>query len=255
MRSWASATTLAGIVMLSATSSSAAPEDPGSLLTDYQALLEWQFSTTPSPLPATGIRWQLDTATWELGQGEIWTQRRTSGGQVTGFVFRGAGRFQISVPDPIELRQLRRFAEDPNLEALGLHFDALVVRVVGLPWIEDLPTGAGKTFAPHPLARDRHDHWLLFRGLDADSRVVAALARQGDLYLRVDMRTLERGWMSYEFDLQRPEEISLEWFNAKFNAGESWLSLDRAEDGTETGQPSGSFLPRVDIDRIGTPPI
>lgn len=80
---------------------------------DYHGLLQWEFSSSPIELPAEGLHWQVDTARWRLDSGRIWLQRPTSGGQVTGFVFEGSGRFEMEVPDPIELRQLRRFAENP----------------------------------------------------------------------------------------------------------------------------------------------
>ena len=250
MRSWANGPAVAVIVLLGVAPASTETGDLNPLLTDYSDSQEWSFSSSPTELPADGVHWQHDTAEWDLDAGQLWLQRPTSSGQVTGLVFRGSGRFRMTVPDPVELRQLRRFAEEPELEVLEETFDALVVRVVGLPLLDDLPSSSGPSHTVHPLARDRHDHWLVFRGFDADARVVAALARQDDLYLRLDMRTLDRGWMTYEFDDQRSEEISVEWFNSRFSATESWLSLDRAEDRTAQGRPSGKYRPRIDIEFV-----
>ena len=250
MRSWARARLIPIIALLGVAAAHAETGHSDSLQADYQSLLEWMFSSAPSALPSDGVAWKLDTAAWELDQGQVWYQRPTSGGRITGLVFQGSGRFHMSVPDPVELRQLRRFAADAELETLDEEFDALVVRVVGLPWIEDLPAVTGSDYTNHPLARDRHNHWLVFSGHDADSRVVAGLSRPEDIYLRVDMRTLERGWMTYEFDLLRGEEISLEWFNSKFSVTESWLSLDQAEDRTESGRPSNKQRPRIDIEFV-----
>jgi len=224
--------------------------DPRPTLEDYENLREWAFSASPADLPAEGLHWQIDTAEWHLDSGRIWLQRPTSSGQVTGFVFEGSGRFEMAVPDPVELRQLRRFAEDPQLESLVESFDALVVRAVGAPFMETLPVASGSSYDRLPLARNRREHWLTLRQLDVDSRVVAALSRTTDRYLMVDMRTAERGWLTYEFDHQRAEEISVEWFNPKYDFLEQWLSLDRPEERLADGRPSGRRFPEIDIEHV-----
>lgn len=219
-------------------------------LADYQALLEWRFSTSPIMVPADGLHWQLDTAEWHLDSGEIWPQRPTSEGQVTGFVFKGSGRFQMTVPDPVELRQLRRFAKDPELDALAETFDALVVRGVGLSLVEQWPSAAGSTYTPNPLAKDRHEHWLALRRYDVDARILLALERAEDSYIRIDMRTRERSWLTYDFDAWRDEEIAVEWFNPAYDLLEHWLSLDRPEDRDPDGRPTGKRRAIIDIDHL-----
>lgn len=108
----------AGIISLA--SSSVAQEGVDPRLRDYESLLEWSFSSAPITVPADRFHWQLDTAEWHLESGQIWLQRPTSEGHITGFVFRGSDRF----------------AKDPDLGALQETFDALVVRGVGLPPFE-----------------------------------------------------------------------------------------------------------------------
>ena len=141
MRSWARARLTPIIALLGVAAAHAETGHSDSLQADYQSLLEWMFSSAPSALPSDGVAWKLDTAAWELDQGQVWYQRPTSGGRITGLVFQGSGRFHMSVPDPVELRQLRRFAADAELETLDEEFDALVVRVVQV--IEELPGDTG----------------------------------------------------------------------------------------------------------------
>jgi hypothetical protein len=229
---------------------SPAAESPHPLTRDYQDLQEWVFTSSPIDLPEEGLHWRVDTAEWHLDDGQIWLQQPTSAGHVTGAVFRGSGRFKMTVPDPVELRQLRRFAEDPDLEALEGEFDALVMRVVGSPLVAELPVPQGADYTPHPLARDRHDHWLVSRGFDVDARIAAGLGRSQDTYIRIDIKTVKWGWLTYQFDGHRMEEVSVEWFNSDFGTLESWLSLDRREDRRPDGRPSGSRRPIIDIQHV-----
>jgi len=237
-----------GICSLASTT--VADEDIHPRLADYESLLEWSFSSSPITVPTEGIHWQLDTAEWHLDSGQIWLQRPTLEGHITGLVFKGSGRFQMTVPDPVELRQLRRFAKDPELDALEETFDALVVRGVGLPFVEQWPSAAGSTYTTHSLAKDRHEHWLALRRYDIDARVLLALQREEDSYVRIDMRTDERSWLTYDFDDWRDEEIALEWFNPAYDVLEHWLSLDRLEDRDPDGRPTGKRRPIVDIDHL-----
>lgn len=219
-------------------------------LEDYQDLREWVFTSSPVDLPAEGVHWQHEGATWHLDTGKVWIQRPTPSGQITGFAFEGKGRFEMEIPDPIELRQLRRFAEDPELETLSETFDALVARAVGIPILEELPASSSSSYASLPLARDRREHWLTMRRVDIDARIVAALDRATDQYSMVDMRTTSRGWLTYVFDHQLSEEISLQWFNPRYDTLELWLSLDRAAERMPDGRPSGKSYPPIDISHV-----
>ncbi len=172
-------------------------------------------------------------------------------GHLTGFVFRGSADFRMTVPDPQELRQLRRFARDPELEHLEGSFDALVVRGVGMTPLDELPKPtAAARYSANSLAKQRHQHWLALRGFDVDARVVAALGSSQDAYVRVDMKTREHGWLTFDYDPRRPEEIVVEWFNPAYSVLESWLSLDRQADRLPTGRPSAEPRPTLDIEHV-----
>ena len=157
----------------------------------------------------------------------------------------------MAVPDPQELRQLRRFAREPELEHLEGSFDALVVRGVGMTPLDELPQPtAAAQYSDNSLAKRRHQHWLALRGFDVDARVVAALGSSQDAYVRVDMKTREHGWLTFDYDPRRPEEIVVEWFNPAYSVLESWLSLDRQADRLPTGRPSAEPRPTLDIEHV-----
>lgn len=123
---------------------------------DYQRLQAVRFTSQPTPIPEGGIRWSLDTATWELVSGTLWLQEPTSEGAVTGLVFEGTGRFRMTVPDPFERAQLRRFTRRPNLEALEETFTQMVLRASGEEPLASLGTPPeGAAYAEHRLARER----------------------------------------------------------------------------------------------------
>ena len=228
-----------------------ASESAHTLLVDYSGLQEWAFASQSAALPAHGLHWQTDVAEWHLDSGRIWLQRPTSDGHVTGLVFKGSGRFKMAVPDPVELRQLRRFADEEELQDLQVTFDAMVLRGVDLPPLLALqPFDDGARFATHSLARQRHQHWLTLRGFDVDARVITALGSRGDTYLRADMKTDKHGWLTFDYDDRRAEEILVEWFNPAFSVLESWLSLDRESDRLTTGRPKSDPKPRIDLEHV-----
>lgn len=227
-----------------------AAQAPDSLHDDYDRLQRWRFRTEPIAVPAGGVRWSVEGATWTFDSGRFWLEEPTSGGAVTGLVFEGKGRFQMQVPDQSELVQLRRFARRPDLAALDEPFSSLVLRTSGempLDLTKNPPAGA---FEVNKLARDRHEHWLTQRLHDADARIVAALATPGDRYLRADMKTDGLGWLAWDYDAQRMEEIHLESFNTTYPALEVWLSLDRPEERDERGRPASRWQPAIDIEHV-----
>ena len=217
---------------------------------DYDLLQRWRFRSQPIAVPAGGVRWSDEGGSWTLETGKIWLQEPTSGGVVTGLVFEGKGRFQMAVPDAIELAQLRRFTLKPDLAAIDEPFSQLVLRAAGdLPLKAlEIPPAAG--FEVNKLARDRHTQWLTQRIFDADARVLAALLTPGDRYLRTDMKTGGFGWLTYEYDGRRMEEIRLLHFNTTFPAEEVWLALDRPADRDAQGRPGSRWQPAVDIQDV-----
>ena len=111
-----------------------------------------------------------------------------------------------------------------------------------------LPPASG--FAVNKLARERHEQWLTQRIFDADARVVEALASPGDRYLRADMKTAGFGWLAFDYDAQRLEEIRLESFNTAHPVTEVWVSLDRPAERDARGRPTSRWNPAVDVEHF-----
>lgn len=220
--------------------------------TDYEALQEWRFATRPVELPPEGLSFAVDDiARWELVSGSLYPMRPLLDGTVTGLVFEGEGRLSVDVPDPVELRQLRRFAEEPRLERLEEVFRTLVLRWAGAglpPELTGLTAPAGP-FGPSKVAAARQDHWLRRRFFDVDARILAALGTPGDSVLRADMDTEDRKWLTFTWDASRPEEIAVEREHPR-GLIESWLSLDRAADRLPTGRPGSARRPLLDLTHV-----
>lgn len=221
-------------------------KDPPPAPKEYLDLQRWQYQASPQAVPSGGLGWELEGASWTLESGRLWLAEPV-GGAATGLVFEGRGRFRMAVPDPVELAQLRRFTRRPELMEIDEPFTALVLRTAGeLPIQVSAPSGGG--FREHRLVRERHEHWLTQRLFDADARVFAASKTPGDRFLRVDVRTRAFGWLTFDYDARRLEEIRLEAFNSAFTYTESWLSLDRAADRDPRGRPAGRRPPAMAID-------
>lgn len=211
---------------------------------DYATLKEWRFSSSAVGLPSAGLDWAAGGARWELASGEIRLQQPTSAGVVTGMVFRGQGRFRLEIDDPVELRQLRRFAEDEGLDAIDEAFTELVLRADDVSsWLDPPAVAAG--YSPHGQARERHDHWLRMHGHDADSEALGAALVPGSRYLRADMKTETYGWLTFDFDSRRRETVHLDRYKPSESYVESWLSLPDpgASERSETG-------PVIDIEHV-----
>jgi len=222
-------------------------QSPGSVKADYDLLQRWRFRTEPIAVPAGGIRWSDEGGAWTLESGRIWLQEPTSTGAVTGLVFEGKGRFEMAVPDPIELAQLRRFAQKPDLANVDEPFSSLVLCTAGELPLKGIQIPPAKGFEVNKLGRERHLQWLTQRFFDADSRVVQALVNPNDRYLRVDMKTSDFGWLTYDYDAQRLEEIRLFSFNTTYPAEEAWLALDRPADRDSRGRPNSHLKPAIDV--------
>lgn len=216
-------------------------KDPPAPPQEYLDLQRWQYQATPQTVPAGGLKWEMEGASWSLESGKLWVEE-----SATGLVFEGKGRFRMAVPDPIELAQLRRFTQKPELQEIDEPFTALVLRTAGpLPASLAAPAGG---FKEHKLARERHEHWLTQRLFDADARVLAGLKTPGDRFLRVDVKTQGFGWLTFDYDAQRLEEIRLETFNAAYAYPETWLSLDRAADRDRRGRPAHGHARAIDVE-------
>ena len=222
-------------------------------MADYRAMQEWAFEVRESELPAGGLSFQVDdVARWELSSGRIRRMRPLADGTVTGLVFEGDGRFVVEVPDPVELRQLRRFAEEGGLERLDERFTTLVLRWAG----EGAPAPLARLavpegpFATHRAAAERHLHGLRSRSADIDSRVIAARGMPGDSLLRADMDTPSRAWITFTWDALQPEEIEVERHHPGFGVVESWIALDRSADRLPDGRPGPTRRAVLDITEV-----
>jgi hypothetical protein len=221
---------------------------------DYQALQQWRYRKETVNVPAEGLRWSFAGASWELQSGKLWLAEPTADGTVTGIVFEGKGRFHMDVPDPVEKRQLRRFAKKPDLEAVDEPFSSFVLRMAGdvpVPTVPPLTNAPASGFTVQSLARDRHMQWLTERLDDEDARILAALDTPGDRVLRVEMKTDSFGWLTWDFDGRRMEPVRLISFNTTFPAQEVWVSLDpQGRDPENRRRIDRDWTPAVDIEHV-----
>jgi hypothetical protein len=226
-----------------------AAQTPPEMRADYERLQARRYRTDPHAVPAGGLRYGFEGASWELSSGRLWLGEPTAQGAVTGLAFEGKGRFRLDVPDALELAQLRRFARRPQLQALDLTFTSCLVRSAGPPpFLSPPAAGRAPVFAPLKLAVERQEHWLTERGFDVDARVLAALATPGDVYLRVDMKTDEFGWLTFDYDGRRMEEIRVESYNFTYPWTEVWLALDRPSERDARGR--ATSRPRHPLDLL-----
>jgi peptidase M1-like protein len=207
--------------------------DPAKAAADYASLQKWQYTTTAVPItsPVTISR---DTATWTLTSGSIYLMQ-PAGGRSTGLVFEGSGRFIMTVPDPFELAQLRRFAQNPALLTIDEPFTQLVLRTSDDAIDSRFHPAANAVYARNPIADGRQNHWLIDLRTDIDARILAAAATPNALQMEAAMKTGGFDWLDYDYDSSRDEEIELIHFRQVMP--EIWLSLDRAEDRAPDGRP------------------
>jgi len=222
-----------------------AANDAASAATDYAQLQKWQFATNAQSLaqPVTITR---DTATWTFTSGTVRTMQPTADGRVTGFVFEGDGVFRMSIPDPIELAQLRRFSEQKSLQSLEQKFTQLVLRTSDESIAKLFPASAGG-YASNPIADKRHNAWLIDQRSDVDARVIAAILN-GGMQLTVDMKTADFDWLTYDYDSSRQEEIRVTRVQRLYP--EVWVSLDRAEDRRSDGRAGERRSTAADLEAI-----
>ena len=223
-------------------------------LADAQRLQQWRCGPSFT-MPAGGIEIVRDVARLRLGSGSVRLFEPTGADHRVGLAFEGEGRFDIAVPDPVEARQLARFAARPGTRGLEAAFGRLVL-VTSEPLLHDLlpAAPAGGPWTACPLARERQENWLLHHGLDAGARVLAGLETPGDEYLRYELESADFGWLTFTFDGQADEEVSLDRYSTQARRPfvEAWLSLDRAADRDPRGRPSTIrrrplSLPRVEL--------
>jgi hypothetical protein len=222
--------------------------DPSQMQSDYQAMQKWQFATPAASLSITQpVVIKRDTATWTLNSGSVSLMQPASGGKVTGFVWRGDGRFVMTVPDRYELIQLQRFAGRPMSQ-----IDEAITDVVfraSDDTIAALFANAPKpvAFATSETAQKRHEHWLIDQFSDVDASVTSAIANKTS-YWSVGFKTANLDWLTYEYDADSDEEISL--FHFERGAVDTWLSLDRPEDRVASGRPGTRVSRRATLGHL-----
>jgi hypothetical protein len=206
--------------------------DPKQIESDYRQLQKWQYATQPIVIsqPITITR---DTATWTLQSGSVRLADPTSSGRITGMVFEGQGRFTMTIPDPVELVQLRRFTQRSAMESIDESFSELVFRTSD-DTLNHLGTSTGP-YVANAIASKRQNHWLIELRSDVDARIIAAMVNPGALQITAGMKTADFDWLTYDYDSSLAEEITLTRWARSFP--EMWISLDRAEDRGRNGRP------------------
>jgi len=217
---------------------------------DYTQMLEARYGSDPIPLPPGGLTLTRDTATWTFSHGSVRLAEPTADGRITGLVFEGEGRFRMTIPDPVELRQLQRMAENRRLELIDEPFTALVLRTSEDLIRTLLPDASHTSYQPSELAKKRRSNWLTQRFEDVDARIACGLMIPGDELLRLDMDTASYGWLSYRFDGLASEEIEIAYWHPEYKGLESWVRLDRAEDRLPTGRPRSERRPLIDVEHV-----
>ena len=215
---------------------------------DYAEMQKWQFAEKATPLTAP-VTITRDTATWMLESGEVRLMQPTKSGRVTGFVFEGKGRFTMTIPDRVELAQLRRFTSKPDLQKLDQPFTELVFRASDDEIARLLPVApSGTTYAPNALAVARHRHWLEDLRDDTDARITAAMLNAGALQITAAIHTPDFDWLTYDYDSSRHEEIQIIRWQRQYP--EVWISLDRAGDRAANGRPGAVTPSPARLDNI-----
>ena len=100
----------------------------------------------------------------------------------------------------------------------------------------ELAQQAGSVFEENSLAKKRTREWLLYYGHDPDARVLAGLGMPADRFSRLDFRSADFGWLTFEFESLEAEEIELFKFDEAQLYVESWLGLDRASERLPDGR-------------------
>lgn len=224
------------------------PTEPAGI-ESYQAMRQCRFSKTAIPLAPGGLTLQRDTAVWHLSNGEVRLMEPLPDGTVTGLSFSGSGRFTMTIPDHREVEQLRRLTGDDRLTKVETTFSELVLRTSEsfLANLIQAPRGTG--YAPSRAVRRIQDRWLEKQFYDVDARILSGRRSPGDVFLVIDLDSADYGWIRYEDDGQRPEEIQLQKLQKTNDFLETWVSLARAR--TADGRPDPAVNPVwLDIRRV-----
>ncbi len=203
----------------------------------YHQLRQYRFSEEiPIEEDSFGMSLQ-GLASFELISGTV-RLGEPCNGVVTGLVFEGQGRLTTEVRDPVERDQLDRFSGESVDGLLEEPFTRLVLRTTA-PGLEEyagsrMPAG----YQPADLARERHERWLKLAGVDIDSRLAAGLLNEDGEYIWIEIKTERFGWLTFEMDQLRREEMRLEKLWSKWGYREIWVSVDSDEDDRPAADPA-----------------
>ena len=129
-----------------------------------------------------------DTATWTLQSGNVRLAEPT-GGRITGLVFEGQGRFTMTIPDGVELAQVRRFAQRRDLQSIEEPFTELLFRTSADTINRLFPDSNAASYSANSIAGNRQNHWLIDLRTDIDARIIAALLNPAALQISAAVKT------------------------------------------------------------------
>lgn len=205
---------------------------------DYDTLRNAALGTA-LPLPEGGLEWQVGDARVFLDSGTLQWMEPLADGTHTGAEFEGQGRFQLPVEHMAELRQLRRFAEDPDLESMSFSFEEMTIRGIDLASLLGIDAPNGGSYSRSGPFADAMESWIRSLWLDADARILAARVQPGDRFVSAEFDTEDYGTVYFTYDEAEQEEMSV--VRMKDNYAESWVSLDRPDERRENGAPSSAW--------------
>jgi hypothetical protein len=219
---------------------------PSELSAIYEALWQGRFARDGVEVPAGGVELRADVATWRLEAGEIRALAPLPDGRLAGCLVRGRGRFRMEVPHPVERAHLARVRESEEVEALDVAFDELLLRGVE-GQCEAMGARALPPYAGDREAAVRRDVWIQRRLLDPEAAAVRGLAGDAPGWLLAEMRTAEHGWLLFEVDPDRREEIALAQWRSDRLVWEEWVRLDRAGERAADGRTASATPRQLDL--------
>ena len=227
------------VVLIAFIAVSTRAADPKQSESDYQRMQKWQYGTQSIAI-SQPITIRSDTATWTLQSGNVRLAEPITGGRITGLVFEGQGRFTMTIPDGVELAQVRRFAQRRDLQSIEEPFTELLFRTSADTINRLFPDSNAASYSANSIAGNRQNHWLIDLRTDIDARIIAALLNPAALQISAAVKTAGFDWLTYDYDSWRNEEIQLtRWMRGY---PEVWLSLDRPEDRDRSGRPGARNL-------------
>jgi Peptidase family M1 domain len=150
-------------------------------------------------------------------------------GVVTGMVFHGAGKLQVSSPNAIETQQLQRYLKD---DAVNLRFSEAVFSFTDNTLQEisskvQWSPAVGSSDDSYASRMDAREN-LGFAFLPRLFKNVMATDRSKSSLFLADVKTSDHGWVETLYEADRPEEISVGQYNeisAAYKNFDKWTSF------------------------------